>query len=97
MSMASVKMTFSLDTETVARLRTSAERVGLPYSQVVREAVADYAARIGRLSESERAALLRTFDRLLPSVPAKSASAVDAELRALRAARRQGGRRAVRR
>ena len=90
-------MTFSLDTETVARLRTSAERVGLPYSQVVREAVADYAARIGRLSESERAALLRTFDRLLPSVPAKSASAVDAELRALRAARRQGGRRTVRR
>jgi len=90
-------MTFSLDTDTVARLRTSAERVGLPYSQVVREAVADYAARIGRLSESERAALLRTFDRLLPSVPAKSASAVDAELRALRAARRQGGRRTVRR
>jgi hypothetical protein len=95
--MALVKMTFTLDTETVARLRTAAERVRLPYSQVVREAVAEYAARIGRLSESERAALLRTFDRLLPSVPPKPSSAVDAELRALRAARRRGGRQAVRR
>ena len=87
-------MTFSLDAETVTRLRTAADRLHMPYSQVVREAVAEYAARVGRLGEAERVALLRTFDRLLPGIPPRPASAVDAELRALGAARRQGGRRA---
>jgi Ribbon-helix-helix domain len=92
--MAAVRLTFSLDSETVTRLRTAAERLRLPQSQVVREAIADFSARVGRLSEAERAALLRTFDRVLPLVPSRPASAVDAELRALRAARRRGGRRA---
>ena len=91
--MASVKLTFSLDRDTVARLRTAAERLRMPQSQVVREAIADYAARIGRLSEDERIALLCVFDRVVPPVPARSAPAVDDELRALRATRRQGGRR----
>jgi hypothetical protein len=95
--MALVKMTFSLDAETAARLRTTADRVRLPQSQVVREALAEYAARIGRLGEDERAGLLRAFDRLLPAVPRKAAASVDAELRELRAARRRGGRRRGRR
>jgi hypothetical protein len=92
--MAAIKVTFTLDEETVARLRQAAGRLRLPQSQVVREAVAEYAARVGRLSESERVTLLRTFDRLLPLVPAKPAASVDDELRELRAARRRGGRRA---
>ena len=92
--MASVKLTFSLDEETVARLRTTAGRVRLPQSQVVREAIAEYAARVGRLGDDERAEMLRAFDRLLPAAPPRrTAAAVDAELRALRAARRRGGRR----
>lgn len=91
--MASTKLTFSLDADTVTRLRTAAERLRMPQSQVVREAIAEYSAHIGRLSEAERVALLQTFDRLVPSLPAKPASAVDAELRALRAARRRSGRR----
>jgi len=95
MSMASQKMTFSLDGETVTRLRTAADRLHMPCSQVVREAVAEYAARVGRLGEAERVAMLRTFDRLVPGIPPRAASAVDAELRALRAARRRGGRRAA--
>jgi hypothetical protein len=95
--MGLVKMTFSLDAETAARLRTTAERVRLPQSQVVREAIAEYAARVGRLSEDERAELLRAFDQLLPAVPSKAAAAVDTELRELRAARRRGGRRLGRR
>jgi hypothetical protein len=92
--MALEKMTFSLDGETVRRLRTAADRLHMPYSQVVREAVAEYAARVGRLSESERVAVLKSFDRLLPGIPTKPAVEVDAELRALRSARRRGGRRA---
>jgi len=93
--MASVKLTFSLDAETVSRLRQAAERLRLPQSQVIREAVAEYAARVERLSEAERQAQLKAFDRLVPLVPARTARAVDAELRELRAARRQGGRRTL--
>jgi hypothetical protein len=94
--MASVKLTFSLDADTVARLRAAAERLRMPQSQIVREAVAEYSSRIGRLGEAERVTLLRTFDRLVPSLPAGSAAEVDAELKELRAARRRGGRRAGR-
>ncbi len=87
------KVTFSVDEETVRSLRTAAERLRKPQSQVVREAIAEYAARIGRLSEGERVSLLGAFDRLVPTLPSRAASAVDAELAELRAARRQSGRR----
>jgi len=40
--------------------------------------------------------MLKTFDRLLPAIPPRPASEVDAELRALRAARRRGRRAAAR-
>ncbi len=93
--MATTKVTFTLDEETIRRLRTASERLRKPQSQVVREAVADYADRIGRLSDAERAALLRTFDRLVPALPARPGRAVDAELRQLRADRRRGGRRSA--
>ena len=88
-----VKVTFTLDEATVAALRQSAARVAKPQSLVVREAIADYAARAGRLSERERLEWLHTFDRLMPASPRRSARHVDAELRAIRAARRTSGRR----
>ena len=88
-----IKVTFSLDDDTVRRLRTAAERLRKPQSQVVREAVTEYADRIGRLSDGERLALLRTFDRLVPALPSRPTGAVDAEIRRLRADRRRGGRR----
>jgi len=92
-----VKVTFTLDDDTVATLRRSAGRLGKPQSLVVREAIAEYAARAGRLSERERADWLRTFDTLMPASPERSARAVDAEIAEVRAARRRGGRRAGRR
>jgi predicted transcriptional regulator len=88
-----VKMTFTLDDETVARLRQSAERLAKPQSAVVREAIADYADRVGRLSERERVRLLEAFDTLVPRIPRRPLAGVDAELREIRAARRAGGRR----
>ena len=90
-----VKLTFTLDEETVRALRQSAERLGKPQSAVVREAIADYAARAGRLSERERLAWLATFDRLMPASPERTARQVDAELREIRTARRRGGRRSA--
>ncbi|MBF8288775.1 MAG: RHH 1 protein [Candidatus Rokubacteria bacterium] len=88
-----VKVTFTLDEATVDRLRRTAERVAKPQSQVVREAIKDYADRVGKLSEEERIRLLKIFDAVVPAIPARPAASVEAELREIKRARRQGGRR----
>ncbi len=91
-SMASVKMTFSLDDVTALRLRDAAESLRKPKSEVVREAILDYADRVGRLSEAERRRMLGVFDEMVAAIPPGSASAVDAELAQVRRSRRGGGR-----
>ena len=88
-----VKVTFTLDEETVRRLRATSSRLAKPQSQVVREAVQDYAARVGRLSEVERLRMLKTFDEVVERIPERLAREVDRELKKLRQARRDGGRR----
>ena len=88
-----VRVTFSLDESTVDQIRRTALRLRKAQSHVVRDAVADYAARADRLSERERLHLLGVLDGLRHAKPTRSVNAVDAEIRALRSARRQGGRR----
>ena len=88
-----VKVTFSLDDETVERIRRAAARLWKPQSHVVREAVADYATKADRLSERERNHLLAVLDDLAEAPPTRGARSVDAEIRELRQTRRQGGRR----
>lgn len=90
--MASVKMTFSLDEATAARLRQTAEALGKPKSEVVREAILDYSEKKGRLSEAERRRLLSAFDQLVPAIPDRPAAEVDREIDSIRDARRRGGR-----
>ena len=90
--MASVKMTFSLDEATATRLNQTADALRKPKSEVVRDAIQDYADRLGRLSEGERRRLLQAFDELVPAIPARPAAEVDEEFAALRRSRRQGGR-----
>lgn len=91
--MASVKVTFTLDPETATRLAQMADQLQRSKSEIVREAVFDYGARIDRLGERERARMLAAFDDLVPRIPGRAASEVDAELADLRAARESGGRR----
>jgi metal-responsive CopG/Arc/MetJ family transcriptional regulator len=86
------RATFSLDDATIAEIRRTAARLGKPQSHVVREAVADYAARADRLSERERQELMGVLERLRETRPNRSAADVDAELAAVRASRRAGGR-----
>ena len=86
-------MTFSLDETTAAQLARTAERLQTSKSAVVREAIAEYAARAGRMSEAERRKALRSFDELVHKIPQRRAIEVDEELAALRRARRAGGRR----
>ena len=89
-----VKMTFTLDDETVAVLRQAAERLAKPQSVIVREAIREYGANAGRLSEDERRRMLRSIDAVLTQSPTRTAAAVERELGELRASRRRGGRRA---
>jgi len=91
--MATTKVTFTLDEATIARLRAAAERLALPKSQVVREAIREFGDRAERLSERERRRLLEAFDRLVPAIPSRPLRDVDRELADLRRARRAGGRR----
>lgn len=91
-----VKVTFTLDEKTVAEIRRTAERMGTAQSQVVRDAVAEYAARADRVSERERLRRLAVLDSLRTAPRSRTGAAVDAELRAIRAARRSGGRRSGR-
>lgn len=90
--MATNKVTFTFDEETIHRIDDAAERLAKSKSQVVREAVADYHSRIGRLSESERIRTLKVFDALVPAIPARPQGETENELREIRRARRAGGR-----
>ena len=87
------RVTFSLDDATVAQIRRTAARLSKPQSHIVRDAVADYAARAGSLSERERVHVLGVLQRLSEARPTRPAADVDEELRTLRLARRAGGRR----
>ena len=91
--MGLLKVTFTLDDATVARLRQAAERLRKPKSQVVREAIHDFHERMGRLSERERLQMLRVFDEVVARIPARPLAEVNKELVAIRRARRRGGRR----
>jgi predicted transcriptional regulator len=90
-----VKMTFTLDDETVATLRQASERLAKPQSVIVREAIREYGARAGMLSEEERRRMLRSIDAVLAQPATRPAAAVERELRDVRAARRRGGRRSA--
>ena len=89
-------MTFTLDRETVGRLRQASERLAKPQSAVVREAIHDFSDRVGRLSERERLRLLRVFDEVVPRISLRPTSQVKREIEEVRRARRAGGRGGVR-
>lgn len=88
-----VKVTFTLDADTVQAIRTMAERKKKPQSRVVREAIAAYASREEELSDEERARRLRVLDDLMARPRTRADVDVDKELREIRRARRVGWRR----
>ena len=90
--MATNKVTFTLDAETVRRIEDAAQRLAKPKSQIVREAVAEYHGRIDRFSESEIQKRLKIFDTMIAVIPGRPQREVDAELKEIRRARRSGGR-----
>ena len=87
------KLTFSVDDATAETLKKTAYRLRKSQSLVIREAVAEYAARAGRLTEEERQEKLQALDAIMQLPPTRTSRETDLELRQVREARRQGGRR----
>ena len=87
-----VKIPYSPDKRTVRQIRRTADRLGISRAHVLREAIADDCARRDRLSERERLRLLSAIDHLRDAPVTRSEQSVDAEIRAVRAARRRSGR-----
>jgi hypothetical protein len=54
----------------------------------VREAIREYDASSGTLTDAERQRLLEAFDRLVPAIRARTARDVRAEIEEVRVARR---------
>ena len=84
------KMTFSLDDETVRTLRLLADRKQKPQSVIVREAIAEYAAKDEKLSDAERSRKLQLIRQLRSQPQTRDVSAVVEELAELRRSRRLG-------
>jgi hypothetical protein len=84
------KVTFSLDEETVGTLRQAAQRTRKPQSLIVREAIAQYAAREDLLPNPERERLLGILRRIAKRPPTRPQAAVARELAAIRRSRRTG-------
>lgn len=89
---STAKVTFTLDSATINRLNDAATRLSKAKSEVVREAIAEYHERIGRVSESERRRRVRIYEEFLRRTPLRPESEMAAELKAIRDARRSGGR-----
>ena len=87
-----IKVTFTLDEDTAAYLGRMAERLGMPKSRIVREAIRVYGEQAGRLSGEERARLLGVFDELTDRIPDRPREQVERELDDARRAREEGGR-----
>ena len=91
--MATTKVTFTFDPATIARLNDAAQRLSKPKSEIVREAIHSYHARMDKLSEEEKQRMLRALDELARQPPTRTRAEMEAELKEIRRARRHGGRR----
>jgi hypothetical protein len=89
-----LKATFTFDEATIRRLADASARLARPKSEIVRDAINEYYARLDRLTDKERDCMLRAFDAMLPAIPVRSRSEVDRELREVRRARKAAGQRA---
>jgi predicted transcriptional regulator len=87
-----VKVTFTLDEETIDSLSRTAARLAKPKSEVVREAIRQYEANSDRVSNAETQRRLRIIEEFMKLPPTRPQQEVDRELAEIRRARRHGGR-----
>ncbi len=87
-----VKVTFTFDEATIARLNETARRLSKPKSEVVREAIEAYHTQSDRLSEAERERMLAFLDRYARQPIKGTAAEREKEQREIRESRRRGWR-----
>lgn len=85
--MAAVKVTLSLSPETVELLSDAATRLGIPKSQVVRDAIEESHAGICRLSWAEQVRMLAVLDEFAATPATRSDDDVQPELVEIRETR----------
>ena len=83
-----VKVTFTLDDATVTQLRRVSGQKKKPQSWVVREAVADYAAKSDMLTPEEKVRMLEALERFKRTPVTGTSADVDREMAEIRASRR---------
>jgi predicted transcriptional regulator len=88
-----LRVTFTVDEETVSTLKRIASQLKKPQSAIFREAIKHYSEHADQLSPEERERMLAVVDRMIARRPTRSQSEVDAELASVRASRKTGGRR----
>lgn len=86
MGMSMVRVTFTLDEATVAKIASTAARRGISMSQVVREFVAEGY----RMGEEEHQHKLRVLRAHLRRPDARPQAEVDREIQEIRRSRRRG-------
>jgi flagellar motor switch protein FliG len=90
--MATSKVTFTLDEETVRHIEDAAARLTKPKDEVVRDAVNQFHERMGfgggKISEAERLRRIEVLREIAKTFATRPQSAVDEELRQLREDRR---------
>jgi predicted transcriptional regulator len=88
------KVTVTLSDDAIEALNRTAKRLGKPKSEVVRMALRDFAEHgADRLTPAEIARRKAILERIRGIFPTRPQSETEAELRAIRRARRTGGRR----
>ena len=85
-----VKMTFTLDDETVKAINLMAARSRKPKSQIVREGVQLRLERGERMSDEERQRKIAAIKEMMARPPEKTQAEVDRELADIRDSRRRG-------
>jgi hypothetical protein len=88
-----VRVTFTVDEETLKSLKRLSARLNKAQSVIFREAIRDYSDRADQLSPAERDRMLGVLDRVRARKATRSNAEVDAELTDIRSSRKTGGRR----
>lgn len=79
-----VTMTFTVDDETARTLRTTAGRLRKSQSLVIREAVAEYAARAGRAAGPDAHETLADMTAAITRPTRRSETELDGEIETIR-------------
>ena len=87
-----VKVTFTLDDTTVARLNETARRLSKPKSEVVREAIADIYVKSDKLSDEERKRMIAYLKEYAKKKLPGTRADAEREIREIRESRRTGWR-----